>query len=331
MKKPKPTTAITITPRAALEAHASVADMGQRIMTAMKDRYSPLTWTAYQNDLERFGEAVGARTHNAALALLIGDGAGLPAKTALRSNDLVTQYIQALLRDGVSGATVNRRLAGLKAMVWLCKSLGIIEWELSVKGVRTKGYKDTRGPTKDQIQKILRAAATLKSKRCPGIDKKYTAMIWCMLAFLRRAEVCSIKYPSGVDLVDGRIMILGKGQVDEEWVAIPTQAVDAIRAWLVVRGTGEGYLFPGYRSRPLIPASVNKAMVMVSKKAGVKFHPHGFRHSGITMGLNLTKGDKRAVMRQSRHQSSAILDVYDDNRRDDGRDVAQRVADDLMK
>jgi integrase/recombinase XerC len=45
----------------------------------------------------------------------------------------------------------------------------------------------------------------------------------------------------------------------------------------------------------------------LGRSAGFEVRPHGLRHAGITRGLDLTRGDLRAVQRFSCHADLGTL------------------------
>ncbi len=105
--------------------------------------------------------------------------------------------------------------------------------------------------------------------------------------------------------------------------------MQALRAWLVLRGTEPGPLFGNVdrarKGRRLTTTSVYRMVRALGVKVGLVVRPHGLRHAAITAALDLT-GDLRAVRRFSRHKDVRVLTVYDDNRADLGGEVARRVA-----
>ena len=67
----------------------------------------------------------------------------------------------------------------------------------------------------------------------------------------------------------------------------------------------------------------------LGKAAGIvrRVRPHGLRHEAITTALDKTQGNVRKVQRFSRHKDVRTLMRYDDNRRDEGGDVARLIDD----
>lgn len=108
---------------------------------------------------------------------------------------------------------------------------------------------------------------------------------------LRRAEVAGLDM-TDVDLVDGSIRVLGKG--DKERMVYPSdETLDALRVWLRERGPGPGAVIchldhPG---RPLTPTWIGIMVARWMVDAGLKTGPgdgvsgHALRHTTATQML----------------------------------------------
>ncbi|MHB0970786.1 MAG: site-specific integrase [Thermoanaerobaculia bacterium] len=90
---------------------------------------SVATIRSYRSDLADFATFLGVESlHDAALRLL-GDG---PAT----ANVLALRYVNALRERGLKSATQNRRLASLRSLVSLARTVGLVNWALEVRGPR---------------------------------------------------------------------------------------------------------------------------------------------------------------------------------------------------
>ena len=69
---------------------------------------------------------------------------------------LVLKYKSSLLDKGLKEATVNRRLAAIKALVNHARQLGLVDWSLNdIKSEKVKPYRDTTGIKPDAFKQIL--------------------------------------------------------------------------------------------------------------------------------------------------------------------------------
>ena len=284
---------------------------------------NPRTLEAYRQDLADFRVFLGAEDVAEAVEILLARGNGA-------ANSLALAYRSHLVERGLQAATVNRRLAAVRSLVKLARTVGLVSWALDVGNLRSENYRDTRGPGRQGFRRLL---DELEARTDPkGVRDR------CMLRFLydlalRRAEVCSLDLEH-VDLEAGRIAIMGKGRSQREWLSLPVATSAVLAAWVAVRGDGPGPLFVNFdragKGNRLTGTGLYLLVRSLGEKAGIKVRPHGLRHAGITAALDLTNGNLRTVQRFSRHRDVRVLSRYDDNRADLGGDVAKLVAADAL-
>src|SRR5579872_5593878 len=100
------------------------------------------TLAAYRADLENFRIFVGAATASEASRHLL-------TVTHGEANGISLAYKAHMTDRGLQAATINRRLAAVRSLVKLANTLGLVQWTLAVENVKTKAYRDTRGPGPD--------------------------------------------------------------------------------------------------------------------------------------------------------------------------------------
>ena len=280
---------------------------------------SARTLQAYRDDVEDYRAFVGAPTLDAAAACLLESGQG-------GANAAVLAYRAHLLERGLAPATVNRRLAALRSLVKLARTLGLVPWTLDVPAVRSEGYRDTRGPGVDGVRRLLGALADRQDAK--GLRDRVIVRLLYDLA-LRRAEVVRLDVED-VDLAAGTVAVLGKGRREKLVRTLPDATRAALAAWLAVRGTAPGPLLVNAdraRKAPgLTSTSVYRIVRALGASVGLTVRPHGLRHAAITAALELSGGDVRKVQRFSRHSDVRVLQRYDDNREDLSGEVARAVA-----
>jgi integrase/recombinase XerC len=227
---------------------------------------------------------------------------------------------------GLAAATVNRRLAGLRSLTEMGRTLGLIGWALEVERLRAEAYRDTRGPGAEGFRRLL---AHLAGHTDPKALRDAAVVRLLYDLGLRRKEVVGLDL-ADVDLVAGALLVLGKGRLAKERVSLPPATAGALRAWLAARGAGPGPLFVAldraHRDHRLTGQAVYGVVRGLGERAGLRARPHGLRHAAITRALDLTGGDVRAVQRFSRHRDVRVLQRYDDCRRDLAGAVARRLA-----
>jgi integrase/recombinase XerC len=278
------------------------------------------TIDAYRKDLEDFRAFLGASTIDDASKILLSRGPG-------DANSLALAYKTHLIERGLQSATVNRRLAALRSLVKLARTLGLTVYTLQVENMKSQPYRDTKGPGKNGYRAMLDQAQ--KAKEAKAIrDQAILHLLYDM--GLRRGEVISLDL-ADLDLMAGTVSVLGKGRTQKESLTLPNETKKALSEWLKIRGATPGPLFLNFDPSAIEPGRLTgdglyKIIKKLGKKAGIKARPHGLRHSAITEALDLTGGNIRAVARFSRHRNVQVLTLYDDNRTDLGGNVAQMVA-----
>lgn len=306
------------------DPHLPARDGSQRLLAAFLSGRSPRTLEAYRADVEFLRVFISAPTLDAVAARLLGNGMGA-------ANELVLRWRGTMLDEAVAPATINRRLAAVRSMVKLARTMGLVPWTLEVPGVPSTPYRDTRGPGRTGVVRlcaVLEAAAGALAVRNVAIVRLLYDL------GLRRAEVAALDV-ADVDLDRRALAIVGKGRRETETLTLPERTAAALAAWLALRGVADPHapLFvaldrPGRTTR-LTASSIYRMVRSAGVRVGVRARPHGVRHAAITEALDLTGGDVRAVARFSRHRDVRTLQRYDDSRRDLGGDVARRLSEGL--
>lgn len=309
------TTAVVTTEARSVTAAGAAGLLLDDFLSGRNER----TLQAYRQDLEDFRAFVGTATPDDAAALLLSHGHG-------HANELALRFKAHLLERGLAPATVNRRLAALRSLVKLARTLGFVPWSLEVANVRTEAYRDTRGPGRSGYRRLLDEL----DKRLDAKAVRDRAVVRLLYdVALRRGEVVSLDLED-VDLEAGTVAVLGKGKTERSTLSLPKLTVEALAAWLEVRGDEPGPLFVNFdragKGGRLTGRSVARLVAELGKAVGLDVRPHGLRHAAITEALDLTNGNARAVQRFSRHAKLETLLRYDDNRQDLGGEVAQLVA-----
>ncbi len=277
------------------------------------------TREAYRSDLEDFAKRAGASSIDAAASALLAHGHG-------SANHLALKYRIALTEAGLAPASINRRLAALRSLVKLARTLGLVPWSLEVTNVNSQPYRDTAGPGLPFMRKLLALAESRQDAK--GIRDTAILHLLCDLG-LRRGEVVAIDL-SDLDLPAGTVGVVGKGKLQKQKLTLPQPTAKALERWIEYRGLEPGPLFwnhdrAGKHGR-LTGQGVARMVRALSSKLGRQVSPHGLRHTAITVALDLTGGDLRRVQRFSRHANIQTLTIYDDSRRDFGGEVAALVA-----
>ena len=304
---PNPLTALSYSSPAESLVASFLAGRGER------------TLAAYRQDLEDFRAFVGTATAQAAAKFLLS----LPHGEA---NALVLAYRAQLLGRGLAAATINRRLAAVRSMGKLARTLGLIPWQIEIEGVKAESYRDTRGPGREGVRKLLDLTAARQDSK-GSRDRAILRLLFDL--GLRRGEVAALDLQD-LSLEAGLVAILGKGRSQKVALTLPEPTKQALAAWLTLRGPEAGPLFTNLdragKGQRLTGRSIHRIVKDLGCQIGIELRPHGLRHAAITEALDIMKGNIRAVQRFSRHKDLRVLTVYDDNRQDLGGEVAKLLA-----
>lgn len=242
---------------------------------------------------------------------------------------LVLDY-KAQMIERLAPATVNRRLAALRALVDLAHTLGICAWRLEGKalaGEKVESYRDTSGLSVGQVKALLDVPdrSTRKGKR------DYAILLLMWENALRRAEVVSLDV-ADFEPGEARVWIKGKGQAQKSAVDLSPRAVEALNDYLSVRPAAPPMFINEDRARKgdgrLTVDGLYALIRHLAKEAGIAkaMSPHRMRHTAITAALDATAGNVRAVQKLSRHAKIDTLLVYDDARQKQQKAVSELLS-----
>lgn len=315
-----------LTPFNPTSTNYQVASVGEpsgtcKLVDSFFESLSSNTQEAYRQDLTHFMEFVGAESVSDATLRLWGNGHG-------EANALALEWRNHLVGQGLSPATVNRRLSALRSLCELGQTTGYIGWTLKVKGVKSKSYRDTKGPGFQACTEMLRYALGRKDFK----GKRDAAILALLITWgLRRSEIANLD----LDDLDTNneapmLRIIGKGRTEPEKISLPAETAEILAEYIETRGPDPGPLFIRYKRQPdkrLTAHGIFEIVKAAGEAVGISkaVSPHRLRHSAITEAL-----DRGASIRDaqsfSRHADVRVLMRYDDNRRDGGGKVAARLA-----
>ena len=294
------------------------------LLAAWRSGKKALTVAAYDRDVDDFARWQGEAPAAAITRLL--------ACTAGQAHQVALHYLEHLQSRGLASATCGRRLSALRSLARLARMCGLITWYLEVPSPRVMPYRDTRGPGRAGMHRLIAMAEQQQEPK----RSRDLAILWLLYGrALRRAEVAGLRLPEDLDLAGERIQVLGKHRTEREWLTVPPATCRAIAQWLEVRGADTGPLF--YRldraatdriddRRPVTGLAIAHLVAALGKRAGLTVRPHGLRHAAITEVLDATRGDFRAAQRFGRLGKADTLRYYDDNREDLGGQAARLIA-----
>ena len=292
------------------------------LVDAFLSGVSELTRRAYGQDLEDFRAFVGAEDLDAAAAALLSQAPG-------QANALALSWRNQLKERGLSPATVNRRLAALRSLVKLGRTMGLVSWSLEVPNEKTRAYRDTRGPGRSGFQGLMDQVNGSQEPKAHR-DRAILRLLYDL--GLRRAEIARLDRED-VDLEAGTLAVLGKGRREKEALSLPAPTAEVLGKWLEARGDADGPLFVNFdragKGGRLTPRAINYLVTGLGRKAGVKVTPHGLRHTAITEAVKGAQANGiglEEVLDFSRHADVKTLMIYRDRERNVQGQLAALVA-----
>lgn len=299
-------------------SEVALSSTADRLVSAFFADKNERTLKAYRADLEDFRSFLGASDINAAAGRLFSQGLG-------EANALVLDYRSDLRNRGLKASTVNRRLAALRSLVKLARTLGLVAWSLEIQGLKAETYRDTRGPGENGVRLMFQ---TLENRRSPKQKRDYAILRLLWDLGLRRSSVVSLDLEH-LDLEAGTASVFLKGKQNRKAKDLPPATREALEEWLEIRGTEPGPLFlnfdrAGKGAGRLTGTSVYRLVRDLGEKVGIKTRPHGIRHAAITEVSSVSNGNIFSILAFSDHAKPETAQRYIDNR--DSRDSAFKVA-----
>lgn len=225
----------------------------------------------------------------------------------------VENYLSYLFDNGMAKNSQARKLSGVRSF---CKFLRI-ERIMEIDPIELiEGPRPERKlPDVLTVNEIERLITSIDMSRKEGVRNK--AMLEVLYSCgLRVSELTSLKI-SRVDLIDGLIRVVGKGN-KERVIPIGHQACDAIddylshyRAEITPSHGHEDILFMGKKGVELTRQMVFTLIKRSAITAGIrkKVSPHTFRHSFATHLIE-AGADLRAVQEMLGHAQITTTEIY---------------------
>lgn len=265
-------------------------------------RLSPHTVAAYGQDL-------------ATLARLAAEQplAGL-------QNHQIRRFVSQLHAQGLGGRSLARLLSAWRGFYrWLAR-------RGDVQSDPCAGIKPPKSPKRlpkalspDEAARLLDAPGpaeeTATETGDPRLESRDQAIFELFYSSgLRLAELAALDFDALTDLRAGEVRVAGK-RGKTRVVPVGCQAIEAIAAWLVVRGElaapGESALFVSRRGNRLSLRMIQCRLDRRAQRSGLPqhVHPHMLRHSFASHVLQ-SSGDLRAVQEMLGHSSIGTTQVY---------------------
>jgi tyrosine recombinase XerC len=224
------------------------------------------------------------------------------------------RYLVELEQQGLVATSVQRKLASLR---------GLFGWLHDAHRIERNPAKVVKGPkTPRRVPRFLTTSEVDLLLNQPFDDSpqglRDRAILEVLYSTGCRVSECSGMHLADLDLDEGFVRVLGKGQ-KERLALLGKPARAAVTAWLPARRTLEqqakrtdpGTLWVNRTGRPLSARWVFETVVARARTAGLQssLTPHGLRHSFATHLLD-RGADLRTVQELLGHARLVTTEIY---------------------
>lgn len=248
---------------------------------------------------------------------------------------VVGDYLDHMKTAGLAPATRNRRLSAIKKLAVIGCSAGLISWVLDI--AATDGHRtvktNLKGPSFDDLLKVLSAAKTLADSGRPEPTRNYAILRMMADLGIRRGPISSL-YLKHLDTATKTVTLCLKGGRNGTF-ELPSLTWQALQSWLVVRGSTPGPVFIGLtnrgqlpgdstRWRPLTGKAVFALVRAAGQRVGLNLHPHSIRHTTVT---DVIKHEGLlAAQTFARHERAETTQRYFDEKEQVGNQATAALA-----
>jgi integrase/recombinase XerC len=266
----------------------------------LEKKYSPNTLTAYKTDLKSFLEFILFEFEEKDLSKV--------------HYSQIRNWIVALVEQGVSNRSINRKISSLKAYYRFLQKTGDIEFSPLAKHKALKTASKIQVPFSEA--EITQVLEQIDTSNFEGLRDRLIVELFYTTG-IRRIELIEIKLQE-VSLAGKHIKVLGKRQ-KERIIPLLPGVIYNLENYLskrtaILAGREMPYLFVSQKGiklyESLVYRIINNYFSKVSGK--IKRSPHILRHSFATHLLN-QGANLNAVKELLGHSSLAATQVYTHN------------------
>lgn len=229
------------------------------------------------------------------------------------SKSEIKKYLQSI--SHFQHKTIKRKLASLRAMLnyFECEDESYIN---PMRKMQIRMREPMRLPTVmnlDESRKILRTVHLNTKEYSTSTAIRNIAVIELLFATgMRVSELCNLKNKD-VDIIQGTIRIIGKGDKERVIYVCQKETISALTQWLGTKtdNDGESPFFTNRLNRPISSQSVRHLVHRLVRSAGLNKHitPHTFRHTLATLLLE-EDVDIRYIQSILGHSSISTTQIY---------------------
>lgn len=280
------------------------------------------TLQAYRVDLRSFGEFLNTGELLNCVTHFLGVSPG-------EANGLVLRYRNFMVDAGLQASTINRRLAAIRSLVKMARTLGYVTWSIEISNLKVEAYRDTRGPGLSNFCRLMALAEGQKVAKAKR-DAAILRLLYDLA--LRSSELTNLDL-SDFDPQASTLAVSAKGKAQKEILSLPESTRESIQQWIEVRGDKPGPLIYNFdragKGERLTRNGLYRLVRKFGLDIGISTRPHGLRHLSITEACKVAQANGfglEEVLDHSRHSSVATLMIYRDRERNIQGEIAGLVA-----
>lgn len=264
-------------------------------------RFSPHTVNAYSKDLKQFGSFLEMQYHITEIS-----EAGY---------NHIRSWLVALINEGDTSKTINRKLSTLKSFFRYCKANGFVE---NNPASRIPGPRTPRAlPVFIEEKKMAELIHSASDNSFEHIRDSFVLHLLYVTG-MRRAELLRLKFEN-FNTGNSTISITGKRN-KERIVPVSTMTIELYRKYVEQRmkitpmPDCENLVFISKIGKPVNARVLYRIINAMLKEVSTQQHlgPHTLRHSFATHMLD-NGADLNAIKEILGHQSLAATQVYTHN------------------
>lgn len=241
--------------------------------------------------------------------------AGFLHRNGISHNSLLEYKKYLRSRTDLGIAAKNKYLAVARIALKELYRRGAISVDLSlnVKSFQQSQKHKVDGLTEEDVERLCQYLRELPDSFKTIRLKALVALL--LFQGLRQCEVTRLDV-ADVELVSGRLYVLGKGQDDREGIYLHPQTVKALKTYLKASKVKHGALFTSLwgqnRGRRLSTRGLRGIIKDLFAEVGIDKTVHGTRHYFTTTLVKSYKSDLLRVAKYTRHRSTDMLITYND-------------------
>jgi len=241
--------------------------------------------------------------------------AGFLHRNGINRNSLLEYKKYLRSRTDLGVAAKNKYLAVARIALKELYRRGAVSVDLSVnvKSFQQSQKHRVEGLSEQEIERLCRHLRELP-------DSFQTVRLRALVALLlyqglRQIEVCRLDV-SDARLSTKQLLVLGKARDDKEPIYLHPQTVKTLKTYLQASKVKDGPLFTSLwgqtKGKRLTTRGLRQIIKTSLNNLGIDKTVHGFRHYYTTTLIKSYKGELLRVAKYTRHSSTDMLMVYND-------------------